>query len=67
MTNIFVNHALEVEAAMRHSFALGQIYWQQGDSDSWKQQKKSIETLKEFNDYVGQVLHYLYGPKDANQ
>jgi len=35
-----------VESALRRSFSLGQIYWQQADSDSTCQQNKSDQTME---------------------
>ena len=34
--------------AMRKAWQLGQTYWQQADSDSYKQRSKSAETQKQF-------------------
>ena len=34
--------------AMRKARQLGQTYWQQADSDSYKQRSKSAETQKQF-------------------
>lgn len=39
----------EIEAAMNHAFSLGQTYWQQADSDSYKQNAKSVETRDKFD------------------
>lgn len=35
-----------VESALRRSFSLGQVFWQQADSDSTCQQNKSDQTLE---------------------
>lgn len=35
-----------VESALRRSFSLGQIYWQQANSDSTCQQNKSDQTME---------------------
>lgn len=35
-----------VESALRRSFSLGQLYWQQADSDSTCQQNKSDQTME---------------------
>lgn len=35
-----------IESALRRSFTLGQIYWQQADSDSTCQQNKSDQTME---------------------
>jgi len=51
--------ALEIEAAMRRSFSMGQTYCAQADSDSWKQNKKSFETLAKFNSYIEEVRAVL--------
>jgi len=51
--------ALEIEAAMRRSFSMGQTYCAQADSDSWKQNKKSNETRAKFNSYIEEVRAVL--------
>ena len=51
--------ALEIEAAMRRSFSMGQTYCAQADSDSWEQNKKSNETLAKFNSYIEEVRAVL--------
>lgn len=38
--------AAQVESALRRSFTLGQVYWQQADSDSTRQQNKSDQTME---------------------
>lgn len=40
--------AEKIEAALRRAYSLGQTYWQQADSDSYKQNKKSDETAAKF-------------------
>jgi len=35
---------------IQRAFELGKIYWQQADSESWRQNKKSYETLTEFKE-----------------
>ena len=40
---------LDISAAMRKAFRLGQTYWQQSDSDFVSQHKKSDVTLESFN------------------
>ena len=42
------NAADTVSIAMRKAWQLGQTYWQQADSDSYKQRSKSAETQKQF-------------------
>ena len=41
-------HIPSVEQALRQAFQLGQTYCEQADSDSYKQNKKSDDTLKKF-------------------
>lgn len=38
--------------ALHRAFSLGQTYWQQADSESYKQNAKSAETLQKFNELV---------------
>lgn len=49
-----------VESALRRSFSLGQIYWQQADSDSTCQQNKSDQTMET------QAQHILNVVKSIN-
>jgi small-conductance mechanosensitive channel len=50
-----------VESALRRSFNLGQVYWQQADSDSTRQQNKSDQTLET------QAQHILNVVKSINE
>jgi len=50
-----------VESALRRSFTLGQVYWQQADSDSTRQQNKSDETMET------QAQHILNVVKSINE
>lgn len=45
-----------VESALRRSFSLGQIYWQQADSDSTCQQNKSDQTMEVQTQHVLNVV-----------
>ncbi|EXF96266.1 hypothetical protein HK44_020325 [Pseudomonas fluorescens HK44] len=49
-----------VESALRRSFSLGQVYWQQADSDSTCQQNKSDQTMET------QAQHILNVVKSIN-
>lgn len=41
-----------VEKALRRAYALGQTYWQQADSDSFSEQRRSNETAVKFSQLV---------------
>lgn len=43
---------LTTEQVIRRAFYLGQVYWQQADSDSRTENKKSTETLKQLNELI---------------
>lgn len=45
-------NAEQLGEALRRAFNLGQIYWRQADSDSYKQNALSDRTLNQFNDLV---------------
>ena len=51
--------AAQVESALRRSFSLGQIYWQQADSDSTCQQNKSDLTMEVQQQHILNVLKSL--------
>ena len=46
----------QVQSALRRSFSLGQIYWQQADSDSTCQQNKSDQTMEVQEQHILNVL-----------
>lgn len=48
-----------VEQALERAYQLGQTYWQQADSDSWTQNKKSDETQVHFNALVTKTCEAL--------
>lgn len=48
-----------VTKAMRRSWNLGQIYWQQADSEAYRQQDKSAETEIKFENLVDEVSNAL--------
>lgn len=48
-----------VSKAMRKAFQLGQTYWAQADSESWKQNKKADETMSRFHDLVDEVRNHI--------
>ena len=50
---------LELGKLMRRAFNLGQTYWQQADSDSYSQNKKSDATLAAFNALVEEACSAL--------
>jgi len=41
-----------IKTALRKAFSLGQRYWQQADSESYKKQDKAADTQKEFEKLV---------------
>lgn len=49
----------QVQSALRRSFSLGQIYWQQADSDSTCQQNKSDQTMEVQVQHILNVLKSL--------
>lgn len=49
----------QVQSALRRSFSLGQIYWQQADSDSTRQQNKSDQTMEVQEQHILNVLKSL--------
>jgi hypothetical protein len=48
-----------VSKALRRAWQLGQTFWQQADSDSYKQQDKSDETQKKFEVLVEETRQLL--------
>lgn len=48
-----------VSKAMRQSFQLGQLYWQQADSDSFSQNKKADATQLTFDSLVDEIRTML--------
>lgn len=46
----------QVQSALRRSFSLGQIYWQQADSDSTCQQNKSDQAMETQEQHILNVL-----------
>ena len=60
----------QVQSALRRSFSLGQIYWQQADSDSTCQQNKSDQTMEVQEQHILNVLKSLGAalkPAEAQQ
>lgn len=49
----------QVQSALRRSFSLGQIYWQQADSDSTYQQNNSDQTMEVQEQHILNVLKSL--------
>ncbi|MBT2299207.1 hypothetical protein J7E70_01895 [Variovorax paradoxus] len=54
-----------VEKALRRAYSLGQTYWQQADSESYSQNKKSDETAAKFEALVSETI--AYPPQPAAQ
>ncbi|WP_219096597.1 hypothetical protein [Pseudomonas sp. UMAB-40] len=57
--------AAQVQSALRRSFTLGQIYWQQADSDSTSQQNKSDQTMETQEQHILNVLKSISACLDA--
>lgn len=53
----------KIEAALRQAYRLGQVYWQQADSESYIQQAKSEQTEQKFKALVQETL-LLLDPKE---
>ncbi|MBT2300415.1 hypothetical protein J7E70_08045 [Variovorax paradoxus] len=45
-----------IEKALRRAYSLGQTYWQQADSESYSQNKKSDETAAKFEALVSETV-----------
>lgn len=50
-----------VKKALRRAWSLGQTYWQQADSESWKQQAKSADTQRKFDTLIKETLAAMQG------
>ena len=50
-----------ITKALRRAFDLGQTYWQQADSDSYKQNAKSDETRQKFETLIVETLFGITG------
>ena len=48
-----------VSKALRRAWQLGQTYWQQADSESWKQNAKSGDTQDRFMELVEETRAML--------
>ena len=46
--------------ALRRAYSLGQTYWQQADSDSYAQNRRSYETQRKFDALVDEVRDALF-------
>jgi hypothetical protein len=58
LKTVTVNRNL-LERVLKQAFHLGQTYWQQADSESWSQQKKSDATFAKFNALVDETCALL--------
>jgi hypothetical protein len=56
---------LTLEQALRRAFCLGQTYWQQADSESYSQNRKSDETRQKFEALVSSILSTPAGQAPA--
>ena len=52
-----------ITKALRRAFSLGQTYWQQADSDSYKQNVESDETRQKFETLIVETLNGITGGK----
>jgi hypothetical protein len=50
-----------ITKALRRAFSLGQTYWQQADSDSYKQNVESDETRQKFETLIVETLNGITG------
>jgi len=50
---------LDIKKVLNQAFNLGQIYWQQVDSDSFIQYKKADVTMAKFKELVSQCENEL--------
>lgn len=64
MTDITTNLPEKVATAIKRAYALGQLYWQQADSDSYKQNAKSDETRAKFDELLFQASANVQGSAD---
>ena len=48
-----------VSKAMHKAYQLGQKYWQQANSESYAQNKKSIETDTKFYELIDEVMEVI--------
>lgn len=55
MTDITTNLPVEVATAIKRAYGLGQLYWQQADSESYKQNAKADGTHATFMDLLSQT------------
>ena len=61
------NAADTVSIAMRNAWQLGQTYWQQADSDSYKQNAKAGETYACFHRLVGETIAKIASMEESNE
>jgi hypothetical protein len=58
--------AAQIESALRRSFNLGQVYWQQADSDSTYQQNKCDQTMETQAQHILNVLKSVSAALNPN-
>ena len=46
----------QIEQALRQAFSMGQVYWQQADSDYTSEHRKSDKTREQFEALVCETL-----------
>ena len=56
-----------VSMAMHKAYQLGQKYWQQADSESYEQNKNSIETDTKFYELIDEVKEDMQKIVNANE
>lgn len=55
MTDITTKFRLAVSAAIKRAYALGQLYWQQADSESYRENAKSDTTRAKFGELLSEA------------
>jgi len=57
----------QVRAAMRRAFNLGQTYWQQADSQSYAENRRSDETRRKFDELVEETVSLVRASAERAQ
>ena len=58
---------VDIRAAMKRAFNLGQTYWQQADSEYVSQQNKSDATRAKFNELLESTMDHVSNPPEADK
>ena len=73
LCNLAVAHSrkdaepVDIRAAMKRAFNLGQTYWQQADSEYVSQQNKSDATRAKFNELLESTMDHVSNPPEADK